>query len=216
MKHKQTFLMKGSFALLLFVILGYLVRFYPEQLAPIDSQLQEAVRGELPDFLTLFFQQVTRLFDPIILVSWVLLFSIRFYMNQWKMESLLLFGNLLLTGSLVLVLKHVYQRPRPDILHLVSETGYSFPSGHSLAATFMLGSLLVVVTQRMKHPLFKKGFQCFLILLWLGILLSRVYLGVHYPSDVLGSLCLGLGILWLEYPFYDKFRFQCRFQGKQK
>lgn len=52
MKDKQTFLMKGSFALLLFVILGYMVKFYPEMLVNFDQSIQTAIRGDLPDYLT--------------------------------------------------------------------------------------------------------------------------------------------------------------------
>ena len=58
--------------------------------------------------------------------------------------------------------------------------------------------------------------QIVLGLYLVSVLVSRVYLGVHYPSDVLASLCVGLGVLFIEFPFYDKLRFQWRFKGKQK
>ena len=48
------------------------------------------------------------------------------------------------------------------------------------------------------------------------IVVSRIYVGVHYPSDVLGSMILGLAVLQFEYPLYDRLRFQWRFTGKQK
>ena len=69
MKDKQTYLTKGSFALLLFVILGYVVKFYPEQLVTLDSSVQTAIRGDLPETLTLIFREITRLIDlPIVSV----------------------------------------------------------------------------------------------------------------------------------------------------
>ena len=68
MKDKQTYLTKGSFALLLFVILGYVVKFYPEQLIPFDSSIQTAIRGDLPAILTTIFRGITRLIDlPIVI-----------------------------------------------------------------------------------------------------------------------------------------------------
>ena len=121
-----------------------------------------------------------------------------------------------LAGILIVSLKHLYQRPRPDILHLVEEKGFSFPSGHSLAVTLLIGSLIIILGQRVKNTTTKLALQGLLGLYLVSVLVSRVYLGVHYPSDVLASLSLGLGILFIEFPFYDKLRFQWRFKGKQK
>ena len=80
----------------------------------------------------------------------------------------------------------------------------------------MVGTLIVVLSQRMKDPVWRKIVQIVLGLYLVSVLVSRVYLGVHYPSDVLASLCVGLGVLFIEFPFYDKLRFQWRFKGKQK
>ncbi len=216
MKDKQTYLTKGSFALLLFVILGYVVKFYPEQLVTLDSSVQTAIRGDLPETLTLIFRGITRLIDLPIVISWAIILIAIFYLKKWKTESLLVAGNLGLAGILIVSLKHLYQRPRPDILHLVEEKGFSFPSGHSLAVTLLIGSLIIILGQRVKNTTIKLALQGLLGLYLISVLVSRVYLGVHYPSDVLASLCLGLGILFIEFPFYDKLRFQWRFTGKQK
>lgn len=216
MKDKQTYLTKGSFALLLFVILGYVVKFYPEQLVTLDSSVQTAIRGDLPETLTLIFRGITRLIDLPIVISWAIILIAIFYLKKWKTESLLVAGNLGLAGILIVSLKHLYQRPRPDILHLVEEKGFSFPSGHSLAVTLLIGSLIIIVGQRVKDRTVKLILQILLGIYLVSVIISRVYLGVHYPSDVLASLCLGLGILFIEFPFYDKLRFQWRFTGKQK
>ena len=169
MKDKQTFMMKGSFALLLFMIIGYIVKFYPEMLVDFDQPIQTAM-----------------------------------------------LGNLTLAGILIVTFKNIYQRPRPEILHLVEEKGFSFPSGHSLAVTLMVGSLIVILSQRIKNTTWRKIVQILLSLYIVSVLVSRIYLGVHYPSDVIASLCVGLGVLFMEFPFYDKLRFQWRFTGKQK
>lgn len=216
MKDKQTYLTKGSFALLLFVILGYVVKFYPEQLVTLDSSVQTAIRDDLPETLTLIFRGITRLIDLPIVISWAIILIAIFYLKKWKTESLLVAGNLGLAGILIVSLKHLYQRPRPDILHLVEEKGFSFPSGHSLAVTLLIGSLIIILGQRVKNTTTKLALQGLLGLYLVSVLVSRVYLGVHYPSDVLASLSLGLGILFIEFPFYDKLRFQWRFTGKQK
>ena len=216
MKDKQTFMMKGSFALLLFMIIGYIVKFYPEMLVGFDQPIQTAIRGDLPETLTLLFRAITHLIDIPVIISWVLIVAFIFYRKQWKMESYLMLGNLTLAGILIVTFKNIYQRPRPEILHLVEEKGFSFPSGHSLAVTIMVGTLIVIFSQRIKNQLWKRIVQILLGFYLLSVLVSRVYLGVHYPSDVLASLSLGLGILFIEFPFYDKLRFQWRFTGKQK
>lgn len=216
MKDKQTYFTKGSSALLLFVIIGYMVKFYPEMLVNFDQPIQTAIRGDLPEFLTLLFRAITHLIDIPIIITWVLIVAFIFYRKQWKMESFLMLGNLALAGILIVTFKNIYQRPRPEILHLVDEKGFSFPSGHSLAVMIMVGTLIVIFSQRIKDKLWKRIVQILLGFYLLSVLVSRVYLGVHYPSDVLASLCVGLGVLFIEFPFYDKLRFQWRFKGKQK
>lgn len=216
MKDKQTFMMKGSFALLLFMIIGYIVKFYPEMLVSFDQPIQTAIRGDLPETLTLLFRAITHLIDITVIISWVLIVAFIFYRKQWKMESYLMLGNLTLAGILIVTFKNIYQRPRPEILHLVEEKGFSFPSGHSLAVTIMVGTLIVILSQRIKNTVWRKIVQILLSLYIVSVLVSRIYLGVHYPSDVIASLCVGLGVLFMEFPFYDKLRFQWRFKGKQK
>ena len=216
MKDKQTFMMKGSFALLLFMIIGYIVKFYPEMLVSFDQPIQTAIRGDLPETLTLLFRAITHLIDIPVIISWVLIVAFVFYRKQWKMESYLMLGNLTLAGILIVTFKNIYQRPRPEIVHLVEEKGFSFPSGHSLAVTIMVGTLIVILSQRIKNTVWRKIVQILLSLYIFSVLVSRIYLGVHYPSDVIASLCVGLGVLFMEFPFYDKLRFQWRFKGKQK
>ena len=216
MKDKQTYLTKGSFALLLFVILGYIVKFYPNMLIGFDQPIQTAIRGDLPASLTVLFRTITHLIDIPVIITWVLIVAFIFYRKQWKLESYLMLGNLTLAGILIVTFKNIYQRPRPEIVHLVEEKGFSFPSGHSLAVTLMVGSLIVILSQRIKNTTWRKVVQIGLGIYLVSVLVSRIYLGVHYPSDVIASLCVGLGVLFMEFPFYDKLRFQWRFKGKQK
>ena len=216
MRDKQTFLMKGSFALLLFVILGYMVKFYPEQLVAFDSPIQTWLRGDLPAALTTFFKLVTSFIDPLGIIIWVSALVLFFLYKKWKIEAALLAGNLVLHGILIKLIKLVYQRSRPSILHLVEEGGYSFPSGHAMATAIVVGTLIIIVQQRMQNQQIKRLVQGLLLLFFLTIMASRVYLGVHYPTDVIGGALMGFAILNIEFPFYDQLRFQWRFTGKQK
>jgi undecaprenyl-diphosphatase len=106
-------------------------------------------------------------------------------------------GGGLLSGAL----KQVFARTRPDIVpHLVRVEGHSFPSGHSMAAAVIyltLGALLARFAARRRIRVYIVGISLLLTVL-IGI--TRVYLGVHYPSDVLAGWALGLAwalLCWL-------------------
>ena len=125
------------------------------------------------------------------------------------------------------VLKRIFQRPRPDwSLHLVKEHGFSFPSGHSITS-FMLFAMLAAcilyayanrgkslpVYRKKPHPttayFHSKGaayfaaWLCMLYILLMGF--ARIYVGVHWPTDVLGSWCLAVANLtWLTHLFFAK------------
>ena len=103
--------------------------------------------------------------------------------------------NLVLVVVINQVLKFIIQRPRPDGFRLASASGFSFPSGHSMVAMAFFGLLAWMVwryeqDRRLRH-LYAAGFA--LVIVMIGV--SRIYLGVHYASDVLGGFCLSMA--WL-------------------
>ncbi|WP_461611304.1 phosphatase PAP2 family protein [Cytobacillus kochii] len=92
-------------------------------------------------------------------------------------------------------LKHYFKRERPDILPLIEETGYAFPSGHSMGSFIFYGSLAFVIIHVAKKTSMKWAVAIIMGLLILSIGLSRIYLGVHYPSDVAAGFLVGA--IWL-------------------
>lgn len=103
--------------------------------------------------------------------------------------------NLVLVVVINQVLKFIIQRPRPDGFRLATASGFSFPSGHSMAAMAFFGLLAWLVwkyeADRRLRRLYATGFA--LVIVMIGV--SRIYLGVHYASDVLGGFCLSMA--WL-------------------
>ena len=87
-------------------------------------------------------------------------------------------------------LKMVVGRPRPEYaISDVAYTGMSFPSGHALFAV-LFGGLLIFLAGQLIRPLaIRRGVQVTVAVLALAIGISRVYLGVHWPSDVIGGYC---------------------------
>ncbi|MFS1663062.1 phosphatase PAP2 family protein [Streptococcus sp. zg-JUN1979] len=216
MKQRQTYWLRASFAFLIFVVLGYVVKFYPEVLQPFDETIQTAVRGDLPDGLTFFFKTITVLGNTSTQVLVAALFVIIFAVKKWYAEASFLAVNGLLAAICIVSLKYLYQRPRPSISHLVYAGGYSFPSGHSMGSFLIVGSLLIISYQRIQHKVIKWTVVTLLALEIALVGFSRIYLGVHYPSDVLGGFVLGYAICNLLFPYYDQKRFEWRFTGKQK
>ena len=96
------------------------------------------------------------------------------------------------------ILKAAVQRPRPDeILHLVNEGGFSFPSGHSITSMFFYSLLIYLVRTHAKS---KRQADILTAVLAVPMILvgpSRIYLGVHYPSDVLAGWSLAIMFLMI-------------------
>ncbi len=105
-------------------------------------------------------------------------------------------GELVYAGA-----KAAFQRPRPDIIEKLSSAGwYSYPSGHAMLAPILWSLMLVLLARSMpagrRWPLLMLA-----VAMPIAIAASRVYLGVHYPSDVLGALALGVAwlLFWLDW-----------------
>lgn len=212
MHNRQKYFIRASFAALIFVILGYIVKFDPRMLQGFDRFIQSSVCGDLPSFWTAFFRTITH--SSTLLVLFVVVVGF-FLGRKWYIEAGLLALMGLIDVLLVLSLKNLYQRPRPSIRHLVTETGYSFPSAHSLVLMLMVGSMIIIAHQRISRKSVRYLVEFLLGLAIFLIGLSRIYLGVHYPTDVIASFILGYGVLNLVYPFYDELRFEWRFKNKQ-
>ncbi|CRF45359.1 phosphatase PAP2 family protein [Helicobacter heilmannii] len=124
----------------------------------------------------------------------------------WRKQTVLgvWFFSTILVGEVALKsLKHLVARPRPATNgELYLAHGFSFPSGHALAATLFYGSLaFLLCSSRASAGVKAGGFV--LLFLWIFFMMyDRVYLGVHYPTDVLGGFCLGLGFVCCSMGFY--------------
>lgn len=170
--------------------------------------LQEALENELTtidrmawaffvdhlraDWLTPHMEALSNLASPIVLLT-LLLMIVAFAPGRRPGGCCAL--NLVLVVLLNLIIKEIIQRPRPEGINLVLETGFSFPSGHSMVAMAFFGLLIWLVWTYEENPRVK-WFSCVcfaLIIVAMGI--SRIYLGVHYATDVLGGFCVSL--VWL-------------------
>ncbi len=103
--------------------------------------------------------------------------------------------NIVFITILNQLLKFIIQRPRPEKFRIVDASGYSFPSGHSMVSMAFYGYLIYLVYRYVKNKYLKYTIILVLALLILLIGISRIYLGVHYTSDVCAGFLLSLSYL---------------------
>lgn len=217
MRNKQTHLRNASFLALAFVILGYTVKFYPEAVAGFDTTIQTLVRGNLPSTASQFWTSITVLGNTVIILTISLLLAAFFYFyKKWKMEAYLILASFAVMGVASTALKYVYQRPRPSFEWLIDTIGYSYPSWHTASTMMIAGAVVIIIQQRMKKGALKLLLQAGLLILAALVAISRIYIGVHFPTDIIGGWLLAGFLLSVLYPFYDQKRFEWRFQSKQK
>ena len=216
MKNSLKHYKNASYAALAFVILGYVVKFYPAYLTGFDTAIQTAIRGDLPAIASQFWTSITVLGNVIPLFSLVFILAVFFYWKSWKAEACLLVGSLFLMMGASTALKFLYQRPRPTIEWVISTIGYSFPSWHTAATMLVAAVLAIVLYQRCQRKFWRYFGQVLVIALAILVAISRIYIGVHFPTDIVGGWLLALLLLLGLYPIYDRYRFIWRFQSKQK
>ena len=108
--------------------------------------------------------------------------------------------------ALYQIMKYIFQRPRPDIaLRLIEQGGYSFPSGHSMNCLVSYGILIYLLLKYCENRRLAKILSVGLGLLTILIGFSRVYVGVHYPTDIIGGWSLGIAVLVATIYGFEKF-----------
>ncbi|QGG46729.1 phosphatase PAP2 family protein [Heliorestis convoluta] len=166
-----------------------------ELIPAIDEWLLLALASFRNDFLNAFMNGITQLGSAQLLIPLTLLFMFLFYRQGAYDKVKFLFALLLAWGYFNYPLKALFARVRPDIVEaLVMESSPAYPSGHTLGAALILPALLLTLTE---GSLRKKAFPVVIFLI-LSVGLSRIYLGAHWPSDVLASL-LGTVAFWFVY-----------------
>ena len=128
---------------------------------------------------------------------YVAVFCLLFLVIPWSRFRIgvPLCAGMALVSGVNYVLKHIVCRPRPsDIDWLVAEDGFSFPSGHSITTMFVFGFLLYCV-MAMDRGVPKTVLTVLVLVFMFGIGLSRIYVGVHYPTDVLAGWSLGMAAI---------------------
>ena len=146
----------------------------------------------ISDFTTPIAKFITNFGGAIFLI---ILTITLFILIKNKKIGLSIILNLIVITGLNQILKYILQRPRPTEYRLIEETGFSFPSGHSMVSMAFYGYLIYLICKYVKNKDLKWISIVLLSILICSIGISRIYLGVHYTSDVLGGFLISLSYL---------------------
>lgn len=142
--------------------------------------------------LTNFLKIITQFGDAIILIT-ISLISLIILKN--KKVGIAISLNLISIAFLNQILKRIIQRPRPEGFRLIEEKGYSFPSGHSMVSMAFYGLIIYFIYKYVKNKKVKTTICAILSILIILIGISRIYLGVHYASDVIAGFLISISYL---------------------
>ncbi len=177
-----------SLCLIIFSIICFLVCNY--EVLDIDMLLYNYVNLHIRgDFFTSLFSLITYFGGFFFIFLMALLIFIFSKKYRWFITLDIAFCSLLNYFIKLLVL-----RPRP-INSLISENGYSFPSGHTMISVAFYGIIIYLIFKNVKTKYLRYSLSFILLLFIFLIAFSRIYLSVHYFTDVLSALLLGLAYL---------------------
>lgn len=156
----------------------------------------------ISDFATPIAKFITNFGGAIFLT---ILTIILFILIKNKKIGISIFANLVIITGLNQLIKHILQRPRPTEFRIIQETGYSFPSGHSMVSMAFYGYLIYLIYKYIKYKYIKWSSIVLISILICFIGISRIYLGVHYTSDVLGGFLISISYLIIYASTVNKF-----------
>jgi len=194
-QYNISMLVTNAVSLYVFAMIGQAVAKGSAIITAFDDRVYRTVpmlRTSTLDYIMIGVSKITELHFIIFAgVLCVLLFLLKRKKDAWVAVLALVFGNILVYAT-----KIVFDRPRP--LHaLIYENGSSFPSGHATMATLFFLIVIHTFSVRIKESHRKIAFVAINVFLILFISLSRIYLGVHFATDVIAGTALGAWIFSL-------------------
>lgn len=151
----------------------------------------------------------------VITIETIILFTILIVFKQYA-YAFFTAGVMICANGYNWIIKHAVQRHRPLVHHLVYADGYSFPSGHSVGSAALFGVLIILTILLVKSNFWKT----LLIIIWalfpLMIGYTRIFVHVHYPSDVFGGWIEGITFVLLGYSFLYHFYIEPKMMDRKR
>ena len=187
----------------LILVIGILEDVLEDEILKLDIYGYDLVSKFLiSDFVTPIAKNITHLGGAIFLITLSLILLL---IIKNKKIGILIWLNLGISVLLNQALKFIIQRPRPTEFRIINESGYSFPSGHSMVSAAFYGFLIYLIYKNVKNKYLKWSLITLLSLVILTIGISRIYLGVHYTSDVIAGFLISISYLIIFIHFVKDF-----------
>ena len=199
MKNKKLYL--SIFFLLLFIVDMILVVM--GKTVVFDDEIHLTVISCMSEFMSSFMRVMTFCGSTVFMICLCLALFIIFLIKKRKNIAFSTAGILIVSTIVNNVVKWIIRRPRPEYM-IVEEKSFSFPSGHMMASVTLYGFIIYLINKSNIKPLHKTIFSTLLTILIILVGTSRIYLGAHFASDILGGACLSLSLLFLFAYINDK------------
>lgn len=174
---------------LLIMILAIVEDVFEKEIMKLDIMGYDIISRIIDPSVTPVAIVITNLGGAIVICTLTILM---FLLIKNKKISFCILLNVIIATVLNIFLKNIIQRPRPVDFRLILETGYSFPSGHSMVSMAFYGFLIYLSIKYLKNKKLKIVLTTFLSILIILIGISRIYLGVHYTSDVIAGFMISV------------------------
>lgn len=196
---------KITLLLIFFAILTYDVLSWWTAL--MDEWIYNRIMNSFSPNLTPIFIAFTHIWGtywiPIVALILTAIFA---YKKRYRIYAILSISTPVIIYLTNTIIKNIIQRPRPDILRLVTETWYSFPSWHTMHTVALYWLIILLSFHLIKNKSLKRIIIIASLFIMLWVTVSRIYLWVHYFSDIIWWILLSLIYLFVVKDFFFKKR----------
>lgn len=180
----MTYWKKISLLIVFTLIFSMIAMFHESRLGKwIDNEVYNLIYASESFISTAIFFGATQIGEVWAMIALSLVMVALLMLYRYKIEALFFALTMLLSGVSNPILKNIFDRERPTLLRLIDISGFSFPSGHAMGSTAFFGSVIYVAHRILKGKA-KSVAMTLSVLMIVLISSSRVYLGVHYPTDI--------------------------------
>lgn len=185
-----------GYGLFVLALIGLSSAVFLDKIFPIDTTVLEAIRQLHSPPMDSLMVGITRLGDPFFTVPTVFVVLAILWLQKHRAEASIFLLNCFGGAVFSTGLKLLFGKVRPDLwTSTIVETTFSYPSGHALGSVVLYGFLAYLLGKRL--PQHKRFIYAASVLICLAIGFSRLYLGVHWPTDLAGGYLIGT--LWTNF-----------------